>query len=362
VARQRELALAKARSETAFRNLVEAAGSLIVIFGTDGRIVYMNPAAETATGRALDDMRNTNCLELCVPAEQHPAILDAIGRCLAGGNRVETEQPLVHRNGSQRWILWSIRAFDDYAGEPTLLGIGTDVTERRNAEARLLQAERLAAIGKAMTGLAHESRNALQRAQANLELLALYVEDRPEARQIVERLQATQADLYRLYEEVRQYAAPVNVQLKPEDIRALIEEAWSALAPERQSRKAQFHIAESAADSICPVDRFHLLNAFRNILENSLAVSDCPHITAEIVPATLADRPALQIAIRDDGPGIPRDKCEHIFDEFFTTKQRGTGLGLAIVRRIIESHGGQVRANPECRKGAEILITLPRSD
>lgn len=359
VAQQRELLLAKARSETAFRNLVEAAGSLIVILAADGRIVYMNPAAESATGHRLAADQGTNCLELCIPHAQQAVLRDAIRRCIAESVSVETEQPLVHSQGSQRWILWNIRPFDDYAGEPTLLAIGTDVTARRDAEARLLQSERLAAIGKAMTGLAHESRNALQRAQANLELLALYVEDQPEARQIVERLQATQADLYRLYEEVRQYAAPVNLQLKSEDLRTLLLDAWNALAPTRHKRDAEFSVLEGLSDCHCTVDRFQMQNALRNILENSLAAPDPVRITATLSRTVYRDRPALQLAIRDNGPGIPPGKCDQIFDEFFTTKQRGTGLGLAIVRRIIEAHGGRVQANPDCRQGAEILITLP---
>jgi two-component system sensor kinase FixL len=361
VARQRELLAAKARSETAFRNLVEAAGSLIVILGTDGHIVYMNPSAESATGRRFAEVRQTTCLDLCIPPEQHAALRDAITSCMAQARSIETEQPLLHRDGTRRWILWNIRPFDDYAGEPTLLAIGTDVTARRDTEARLRQAERLAAIGKAMTGLAHESRNALQRAQANLELLALYVEQQPEARQIVERLQATQADLYRLYEEVRQYAAPVNLQLQPEDVRSVLQEAWGALAPDRQKRDARLQLADSPCDTVCRVDRFQLLNAFRNILENALAAPDPVRITVTISATQWRSHPALQLTIRDNGPGIPPGQAEQIFDEFFTTKQRGTGLGLAIVRRIIEAHGGNVQANSNCQDGAEIVITLPIS-
>ena len=102
--------------------------------------------------------------------------------------------------------------------------------EKAEAEARLIQAERLAAIGKAMTGLAHESRNALQRGQANLELLSLLVQDRPEALDLVRRMQKVQSDLHRLYEEVRQYAAPLNLTIEPRDVCELIREAWDRAA------------------------------------------------------------------------------------------------------------------------------------
>src|SRR6185295_1735254 len=86
-----------------------------------------------------------------------------------------------------------------------------DITERKMADERMLQAQRLAAIGEMVTGLAHESRNALQRSMACLETLATEVEDRPEALDLVRRVQKAHNHLQHLYEEVRNYAAPMNL-------------------------------------------------------------------------------------------------------------------------------------------------------
>jgi signal transduction histidine kinase len=233
--------------------------------------------------------------------------------------------------------------------------------EKAQAEARLLQAERLAAIGKAMTGLAHESRNALQRGQANLELLALLVQDRPEALDLVKRLQRVQADLHHLYEEVRQYAAPLNLTPEPHDLGELIQEAWDQLAPQHGSRDAAIEILAEGTKFRCPVDPFQMLQAFRNILENSLAAAPDPvRITASVSSTRLDERDALCVCLRDNGPGIPADRAQSVFEEFFTTKTRGTGLGLAIVKRIIEAHGGRVRVNQDYTAGAELIVTLPR--
>lgn len=233
--------------------------------------------------------------------------------------------------------------------------------EKAEAEARLIQAERLAAIGKAMTGLAHESRNALQRGQANLELLSLLVQDRPEALDLVRRMQKVQSDLHRLYEEVRQYAAPLNLTVEPRNVCDLIREAWDQLAPQQGSRDARIQIPDGD-DCRCPVDHFQMLQALRNILENSLAAAGDPlRIVVTLSDAELEERSALNIAIRDNGPGIPADRAGCVFDEFFTTKTRGTGLGLAIVRRIVEAHGGRVSVNADCTSGAELIVTLPRA-
>jgi two-component system sensor kinase FixL len=359
--KQRPLIADKLRSELAFRNLVEAAGSVIVILRGNGRIVYMNPAGEQATGYRLDDVREHSCLDLCVSPEQHARMLSLFARVQAGDGPVETEQPLLTRGGGRRLMLWNICSFDDYAGEPTLLAIGVDVTTRKQSEERLLQSERLAAIGKAMTGLAHESRNALQRGQANLELLALIVEDQPEARELVQRLQAAQRDLFRFYEEVRQYAAPISLQLETCDLSAVVQEAWDLLALARGRRDARLHVETHGGDVRCRIDRFQMVQALRNILENSLAATPDPvRITATFSTESQEARPALRLALRDNGPGIPAEKCPRVFDEFFTTKQRGTGLGLAIVRRIVEAHGGRAFAAAECRDGAELVLVLPR--
>jgi signal transduction histidine kinase len=235
------------------------------------------------------------------------------------------------------------------------------VTARRRAEERLLQSERLAAIGTAITGLAHESRNALQRGQANLELLSLLVENQPEAMDLVRRLQRAQDDLHRLYEEVRAYAAPLNLNLESLPVGRVVREAWDLLAHSRNGRAVHFHEEQTSLDLVCPLDRFNMVQVFRNILENALsAAGDPAEISVGYMSEVVDGRPVLSVALRDNGPGIAPENCPKIFDEFFTTKTRGTGLGLAIVKRVVEAHGGRVSASPEYRGGAEIVVTLPR--
>jgi len=74
----------------------------------------------------------------------------------------------------------------------------------------------------------------------------------------------------------------------------------------------------------------------------------------------LDGRPALRIAVRDNGPGLSPEQRQRIFDPFFTTKTKGTGLGMAIAKRIIDAHGGRIAVGNVAGPGAEILLTLPR--
>src|SRR5262249_36233512 len=122
-------------------------------------------------------------------------------------------------------------------------------------------------------------------------------------------------------------------------------------------------LAEEVAelDLCCPVDPFRLEQVFRNILENSLAA--CPNpvrIDVRCTDVLLHGRRAVQVAVRDNGPGLTPEQRQRIFEPFYTTKTKGTGLGMAIAKRIVDAHGGRIEVGPGSDRGAEILITSPR--
>jgi signal transduction histidine kinase len=231
----------------------------------------------------------------------------------------------------------------------------------KHAREQALQAARLAGIGQMMAGLAHESGNALARSQACLEMLALEVQDRPEALDLIQRIQKAQDHLRQLYEEVRSYAAPVRLERETWDVRAVWRQAWANLAVQRQGRDAELREETAGVDPCCAVDHFRLEQVFRNMFENSLAACRDPvRLTAACSGADLGDRPALQVVVRDNGPGLSAEQRQRIFDPFYTTKTKGTGLGMAIAKRIVEAHGGLIAVGDGAGPGAEIHIILPR--
>jgi two-component system sensor kinase FixL len=212
-----------------------------------------------------------------------------------------------------------------------------------------------------MAGLAHESGNALARSQACLEMLALEVQDRPEALDLIQRIQKAQDHLRQLYEEVRGYAAPVRLERELWDVRAIWRQAWANLAVQRKGRDAELCEETAGVDPCCAVDHFRLEQVFRNMFENSLAACRDPvRLTAACSGADLGDRPALQVVVRDNGPGLSAEQRQRIFDPFYTTKTKGTGLGMAIAKRIVEAHGGLIAVGPGAGPGAELHIILPR--
>jgi signal transduction histidine kinase len=231
----------------------------------------------------------------------------------------------------------------------------------KQAQEQALQSERLAAIGQMMAGLAHESGNALARSKACLEMLTWEVEDRPEALELIERIQKALNHLKQLYEEVRGYAAPIKLDREVWDVSGIWRQAWENLAVSRQGRDAALREAAGGTDLHCAVDQFRLEQVFRNILENSLAACPDPvRVEVRCSEAWLDGQPAVRVSVQDNGPGLNAEQRQRIFDPFFTTKTKGTGLGMAIAKRIIDAHGGRIAVGPGTGGGAEILITLPR--
>jgi hypothetical protein len=226
----------------------------------------------------------------------------------------------------------------------------------------MLRAERLAGIGQMITGLAHESRNALQRIQSCSEMLELEVENNEEAMRLLHRLQSAQDDLRRLLDEVRGFAAPIQLERSMCDASGAWREAWHMLETARRGRDATLEEDGKLSDLRVFADRFRLVQLFRNLLENSLsACADPVRVCVKCSEVTHNQAPALEISVCDNGPGLTPEARQNVFEPFFTTKTKGTGLGMAIASRIIDAHGGSIRLGAAAA-GAEFLITLPRQE
>jgi PAS domain S-box-containing protein len=356
------LTRAKEHSEAAFRTLVEAAPCMIVILRPDRSIRYFSPFAERLTGYKAAEVLGKDHLSLFIddPTVREEITRD-IDRVLSGLPSLGIENPIRCKDGTRRHMAWNRQKLSDYEGSPAVLSVGQDVTSLIEAQEKAVQAERLAAIGQMMTGLAHESGNALARSQACLEMLALEVQDRPEAIDLIDRIQKAQNHLQQLYEEVRSYAAPFKLERETWDVALTWRQAWENLALRRQGRDARIQEDCASVHRQCAIDPFRLEQVFRNILDNSLAACRDPlRITICCAPADLAGRPALRIAVRDNGPGLNSEQAQRIFEPFYTTKTKGTGLGMAIAKRIIEAHAGHIAVGASDGPGAELVITLPR--
>jgi PAS domain S-box-containing protein len=342
------------------RAILETAVDGIITIDSRGHIESFNPAAERMFGYSAAEVlgRNVSLLMTSPNREEHDEYLR---RYLHTGERriigIGREVIAQRKDGSTFPVDLSVsEVFHDGS---LFMGIVRDVTEKKLVEERAMQSQRLAAIGQMVTGLAHESRNALQRSQACLELLALELEGQPEALALVARVQKAQDHLHHLYEEVRGYAAPLKLHLKPCDLSEIWHETWSHLEVMRKGKDVTLR-HEAAIDLCCQVDRHAIAQVFRNILENAIVACREPgEIVIRAAESVLNGAPAVCVSLRDTGPGLNAEQRKRIFEPFYTTKTQGTGLGMAIAKRIVDSHGGRIDVgNPA--SGAEIVVTLPR--
>jgi signal transduction histidine kinase len=237
-----------------------------------------------------------------------------------------------------------------------------DVTEIKRAKEKLVQAERLAAMGQMLSAIAHESRNALQRIQSGVDILKFEFDEQSEAREDLARIARAREDLQRLFEELRSYAAPLKLDLSTGSLSNIWRQAWSRLEAARAGREAELHDSTDGMDLNCLVDAFRIEQVFRNLMENSLAACGDPvRIEINCDECDIGGRPAVRVSMRDNGPGLTDEQKARIFESFFTTKPKGTGLGMAIAQRIIEAHHGTIAVGDSTHGGAEFVITLPRT-
>jgi len=232
----------------------------------------------------------------------------------------------------------------------------------REMEEQIIHSERLAAIGQMMAVLTHESGNVLGRGNAYLEMLEAEVEDRPAAVDLIGKVQKAHADLRRLHEEVRNYAAPIELDCEHWNLGTIWRQTWRNITTGTTRGKPPELVEQIAGvDLTCDCDAFRLDQVFRNLFENAIAA--CPataRIEVACHSAELQGRPAIRIDVRDNGKGLTPAEAKRVFAPFYTTKSKGTGLGLAIVVRIVEAHGGTIAAHSRNNNGAEFSLILPR--
>ncbi|MFN9720683.1 MAG: two-component system sensor histidine kinase NtrB [Planctomycetota bacterium] len=347
------------------RAVLNTAVDAIVTIDAGGIIQSLNPATIRMFGYSEAEMIGQN-VSMLMPdpyqSEHDSYIRNYIdtGRAfiIGVGRKVVARK----KNGAEFPIHLAVSEFS-VKQKRFFTGIIRDLTDLERVQRQLLQAERLAAIGQMVTGLAHESRNALQRAQACLDMLSLDLQESPEQLHLARRATTALQDLHRLYEEVRSYAAPIHLEFRNCDLSTIWRKEWDNLAHLRRDKNVELIEAHDSEPVACDVDVHRMEQVFRNILEN--AIHAC---AGQSVPGLVTIRSSrtefnglasVKVTVRDNGPGMTPQVASQIFEPFFTTKQKGTGLGMAIVQRILAAHAGSISAKSVSPQGAEIVIIVP---
>lgn len=349
---------ARQRHEESLRRMqfmVENLPAGAVYVSLDSQTLLVNRAFEKMTGYSAEELSNLDQAFQLLFRDRASEVRQLHDEDQFAGFPHSRELELVRKDGHHAWVEVASYRYNNHE-----VWLWHDITDRLAAQERLLQSARLAAIGQMMTGLAHESRNALQRARASLEMMGLDLGDNPQLRSLSQRAVSAIDELQRLYEEVRSYAAPIQLERREVDLEETWREAWSQIQSVHQEKHVTLisHCEEAARRAV--IDRYRVGQVFRNILENAVAVLPERGGTIDVSARRVQEfgSPVILIEITDNGPGMNAEQRARIFEPFFTTKTRGTGLGMAIVRRIMESHSGTATVGAP-QTGAQIILRFP---
>jgi signal transduction histidine kinase len=231
--------------------------------------------------------------------------------------------------------------------------------ELETAKRSLADQDRLASLGLMSAGVAHELNTPLAVLHGSIEKLRETVDDAAAQERLARMLRVSDR-LRKISASLLDFARERTQDMRPVEIRRVIEEAWGLVEIDEKARTARFRNEVVSGDLVIGnTDR--LVQVFVNLLRNALAAIQ---LSGEIVVRsqsyTSGGQPWIAVTVEDDGPGIASDVLPHIFEAFVTSRldARGTGLGLSVAEGIVEQHAGTIRASNRPGGGACLEVRL----
>jgi PAS domain S-box-containing protein len=359
---------ARLRFEARFRELIERATEGIAII-RDGYVIYANATLVGTLGfSSPEDLYKVALTQLVSPEDR--AALEVRMKVLSVGQLPGLPAQVYRgrRPDGTRFMVEASSVPLEYEGKASVLSLIRDVTERRALEARLVQADRLAALGTMAAGVAHEINNPLAYVMLNLDWIARKLSegamDSASIEGMKEMLREARGGASRvatIVHELRSFSRSDGEARHSLDLAEIVRSAIRLASHEIRPRA-------QVVTSFMPAPRVwanegRVEQVILNLLLNAAqAMSEADAATNEIRVSVRADGAGRAILeVSDNGEGIPPEILPRIFDPFFTTKPLGlgTGLGLSICHGIVGSLGGQITVHTEAGEGTTFRVTLP---
>ncbi|MDH3999339.1 MAG: ATP-binding protein, partial [Desulfuromonadales bacterium] len=234
-------------------------------------------------------------------------------------------------------------------------------SELKEAQAQLLVQERLAVLGQLTATVSHELRNPLGAISNGLHSIetALEIDNLPMAEKAIRLSERSIARCTRIIDELLDYGREEKLNLGPVAIEDLVNETLDDLAISGDIKLTRQLMGKTTVAA----DHDKLRQVIVNLVINAQqALQDSSQTDKRITVATRKREDTVEIVIEDNGPGVPENLREKIFEPLFSTKNFGIGLGMTIVEKIVMSHKGEITLQPNRTQGCCFVISLPIKD
>ena len=352
------------RSRRELENTFNSLSDLVAACDQDGRLVYMNSAFLDRVGMTRQELVDRPITDVVGPsigglittavAEAPARVSGEVADEKLKGTFIVTLTPFV---GEERESMGIVVVARDVTPQAEL------EAERAELRNRLVQSEKLAALGQFVAGIAHELNNPLQGVLGHLELLRATGAFPKALRRDMQRIYREADRAAKIVRNLLVFAGSRRLVRRRTSLNATVSRVLSLRAP--AFRAANIDVVRHHSDALPRItaDPLLLQQALLNIVlnaEHAIGPDGGRIETTTFVREEVGTSYAV-IQIRDTGPGIPPEAMPRLFEPFYTTKEvgKGTGLGLAITYGIIQEHGGQITAANHADGGAVFTVQLP---
>ena len=344
-----------------FRFLVQGVKDYaIYLLNLDGVVTTWNPGAQRIKGYKAEEIIGKNFARFYTPQDIRKGRPQRSLQLAAAQGQYEEENLRVRKGGSVFWASVLITALYDSQGQ--LYGFAKvvrDITERKEGEQKIRDAERLALLGTTAAVFAHEIGNPLNALSTSLQLIRELIRDSGCDPLVSETLEVSHHEVQRLtalLNDYRSFARPQTLKIEPSDVRQVFEEVLAPLSTHYKESGTSVKRLFDEDLPLVPIDRQKIKQVLLNLCKNAVeAMPEGGTLTCKAYQAN----GRLTIEVSDTGAGIPEGV--DAFQLFRTTKPTGTGLGLPIVEQIVSEHSGTVDYVTESGKGTTFRVTLPLS-
>jgi PAS domain S-box-containing protein len=307
-----------------------------------------------------------------VPAEDRDVVRKELGRPVQGAQRLDVEHRWVMPDGSIKQLHIRARRVSYGAGEEEMVGAVMDVTEARQAQealaeaqAQLAHANRVATLGALAASIAHDVNQPLAAIVANCEANLRWLDrPAPQLDMVREGLEQTIADAERassVVNRIRALARKDSSEHRLTDLNAVVDDVVRLVQREIAAHQVALRLELAPGLPAVLGDRVQLQQLIINLVINGIqAMAGLDGRPRRLtIRSERNESGEVRLSVEDSGTGIDPANANRLFDAFYTTKSGGMGLGLSICRSIVEAHGGRISAANHAGGGARFSFTLP---